>query len=83
MADLETEKEQLTQQLSQSQQQINTLKTDCGRISKLELDLLTANNETQKIKRSLDAANRKLQEVEKDRTDIESENSKVFHLKHQ
>ena len=67
----------MNQQLNLSQQQILTLKTECTKAEKLELDLLKANNDVQKLQRSQDTVQRKLQETEKEKGDIESENSKV------
>ena len=53
------------------------MKTECTKAEKLELDLLKANNDVQKLQRSQDTVQRKLQETEKEKGDIESENSKV------
>lgn len=79
IVDLESEKEAQLQQINLLQKQLGSLKAERSRAEQLELDLLTTSNEIQKKNRSLDTIQKKLGEVEKDRTELENENSKVYY----
>ena len=76
-ADLELEKEAQLQQLNLLQKQLTSMKAERNRAEQLELDLLTSTNEVQKKNRSIENVQKKLAETEKDKTELENENTKV------
>lgn len=80
IVDLETERDQLLIQMNQLNQQLESFKADRGKFDQLELDLLSANTEKQKTKRALEVIQRKLEDSEREKGEVEAENTKVYTL---
>lgn len=77
LADLESERDHLLTQINHLNHQLDSLKMDRRKVDQLELELLTANTEVQKVKRAHEVLQKRLHDSEKEKGETEAENTKV------